>query len=260
MIPELEKAFTDTARTLLGRPLEGLESYGTWLGKNVPLPYPAKSALSKKEVWVPPSLNFLQKEFDRSRIISQDEMEKANVSPFKPADLEGADVGKVRELLKPVAYYCGNWWFGNYQNLEKCSGAGNGVNIYYSEDVYHDVKNVAYSNYVLYSENMFGCHVATHSKFCIHTYNSFRVTRCFEVDGCSDSSDLLFCHNSEALQNCMFCFNAKSLRYAIGNVEVGREKYLKIRAMLLDEMGGKLGKGRKLDLGVYNIGCNAEQK
>ncbi|VVB98054.1 Uncharacterised protein [uncultured archaeon] len=255
MIAELEKEFTETANMLLGARLRGLEDYGPWLGENVPLPYPGRSALSGKEVWVPPPLNFLGREFAKSRIISMDEIGQANVSPFRPEDLEGAPVRKILEkIVRPIAYYCGDWRYGSYENLEKASGAGAGVNVFYSEDVYHDVKNIAYSNYVLYCESMFGCHVATYSKFCIHAYNSFRVTRCFEVDGCSDSSDLLFCHNSEALQNCMFCFNAKSLRYAVGNVEVGRAEYMRIRGMLLNYIGKELENGKGLDLSIYIIG------
>ena len=70
MIAELESEFRKTCKVLLGAELEGLEEYGPWLGRYVPLPHPLKSALSGKEVWTPPNLNYLKKSFDPSRIIS----------------------------------------------------------------------------------------------------------------------------------------------------------------------------------------------
>ncbi|MFH0817693.1 MAG: hypothetical protein V1909_03600, partial [Candidatus Micrarchaeota archaeon] len=86
-------------------------------------------------------------------------------------------------------------------------------------------------------------------------YNSVKLTRCFEMDSCRSCSDSYFSHNCEGLSNCMFCFNAKSLRYAIGNVEVGREQYMKIKKRVLDEIVKKLEKDKNLDLDIYNIGC-----
>ena len=53
----------------------------------------------------------------------------------------------------------------------------------------------------------------------------------------------------------MFCFNAKSLRYAIGNVEVGMEKFMEIKARLVGELAEKLEKNKRLDLSIYNFGC-----
>ena len=51
----------------------------------------------------------------------------------------------------------------------------------------------------------------------------------------------------------MFCFNAKSLSYAIGNVELGKEKYLEIKKKILEEIHSKLKKDKRLDLNIYNI-------
>ena len=53
----------------------------------------------------------------------------------------------------------------------------------------------------------------------------------------------------------MFCFNVKNLHYAIGNAEVGKEKYLQARKLVLGEITEKLGKERKLEMDIYNIGA-----
>jgi len=46
----------------------------------------------------------------------------------------------------------------------------------------------------------------------------------------------------------------KSKRYAIGNVEIGKEKYLKIREIVLKELVEEI-KNRKLKFNVYSLGC-----
>jgi hypothetical protein len=252
---ELENAFTKTAKLLFATEFHGLDTYAGWLGRHVPLPHLAKSALSGKDVWAPPFLNYLGKEFNPSRIISMEEMELLSSSPFKAADLKNASVADMlTKFIKPVAFHCGNFRYLSHENIEKTSGAGDGMNVYYCEDVYHDVKNIAYSNYTLFSENMFGCRGVSHSSFCIHAYNSLAVNRCFEVDGCNNSRDLLFCHNSEGLSDCMFCFNVKNMRYAIGNVPLAPERYKQIKSLVLGRIGNELMKAKDLKWDIYNIG------
>jgi hypothetical protein len=253
---ELEKAFSETTKLLLGTELQGIDGYGPWLGKRVPIPYKVDSALSGKEVWVPPPLNYLGKRFNPSRIISMDEMDNSNTSSFSPDDLKDATVQELLEkFIKPVAFYCGNYRYSTYENIEKSSGAGAGRNLYYAEDVYMDVKNVAYSNYALYCKNMFGCHSITQSTFCMHAYNSISVNRCVEIDACSNSSDLLFCHNCENVHDSIFCFNAKNLRKAIGNVQYPVEEYKRIKSSLLEQISEELEKTKSLKWDIYDIGC-----
>ncbi len=252
---ELETAFTQTTKLLLGTGLQGVEEYGQWLGRRVPLPHMEKSALSRKEVWVPPSLNYLKKPFNPSKIISMDEMDRAASSPFGPDDVKNATVADMlAKYTRPMSFNCGNFRYQEHENVEKCSGAGGGRNLYYNEDVYQQVKNVAYSNYTLYSENMFGCKGVSHSSFCIHAYNSTAVNRCFEVDGCSNSRDLLFCHDCEGMSDCMFCFNAKNLRFAIGNVPLAPERYRQMKSVILAGIGSELEKTKGLKWDVYSIG------
>jgi hypothetical protein len=63
----------------------------------------------------------------------------------------------------------------------------------------------------------------------------------------------MFCHNCENLQNSMFCFNTKNKNYAIGNVEVGREEYMRIKKMVLDEVNAELDKTGALKRSVFSF-------
>lgn len=244
MLAELEKSFVQTTRLLFGKELAGLQEYSGWVGRRVPLPKPGKSKISGKEVWIPPSYIYMGKEFDPSRVISLDEMEKMPQTP-----LTKEDVGKLRAVglaraVAPIALACGNYRYWTFSNIERCSGAGDGRNIYMGEDVYLQVKNVAFSNYALYCNDCFGCHGLMNSSFTIHGYNSDRVSRCFEVESCSNCSDLMFCHNCENVHDSMFCFNAKNLRNAVGNVQLPPEVYRKIKEMVRREIVAEL-EGRK---------------
>ncbi|VVB58823.1 Uncharacterised protein [Candidatus Anstonella stagnisolia] len=53
----------------------------------------------------------------------------------------------------------------------------------------------------------------------------------------------------------MFCFNAKNLRYAVGNVEVGQEEFMRLKGILLSYVQKELEKKKRLDLNVFNVGC-----
>ncbi|MBI5228068.1 hypothetical protein HY988_05755 [Candidatus Micrarchaeota archaeon] len=251
---EIEKEFGTTSKLLLGQKLENIDDYGEWLSKNVPQPYVAKSSLSGIDVWLPPPLVYLRKTFNKSKVISMEEMEKRNTSPFSPQEIENATLKEVStKFIKPVAYFCGNFRFQNYENFDKVSGGGGGRNVYHSEDTYLDVKNIAFSNYALYCENVFGSHNITYSQFCIHAYNSTALARCFEVESCSNSQDLLFCHNCENVRDSIFCFNAKNLKYAIGNIPLPIEKYKELKGKLLGEILKELKEKKQLGFDIYNL-------
>lgn len=252
---EIETAFSETTKLLFGTELCKIDNYGSWLGRKVPLPSLAKSALSGKDVWIPPTLNYLGINFNKSKVISMEEMEKVNTSSFTAKEIENASIKElVGKFIKPVAYFCGNFRYQNYENFEKVSGGGGGRNVYVGEDIYLGVKNIGFSNYTLFSENMFGSYAVTHSNFCIHTYRSVSLFRCFEVDCSSNCRDLFFSHNCENVNDSMFCFNGKNLRYAIGNVQFPPDKYKEIKAKILAEIGKELKETKTLRYGIFNIG------
>ena len=252
---EMEKAFRETTKLLLGGELSHIDSYADWLGRSVPLPTLAESVLSGKDVWMPPPLNYLNTAFNKSKIISMDEMNSLNASKFTVKDIENTSLDKlITRFIKPIAYFCGNFRYQNYENFEKVSGGGGGRNVYMAEDAYLGVKNIAFSNYTLFCENMFGCYGTTHSQFNIHVYRSVALSRCFEVDSSSNCRDILFCHNCENVNDSMFCFNAKNLRYAIGNIQLRPDQYRLIKSEILEEIVKELKETKSLQYDIFNIG------
>lgn len=252
---EIENAFEEITALLLGQKLSNIDDYGDWLGKHVPLPTLAKSAVSGKEVWIPPTMNYFSKSFNKSKIISMEEMDRVNVSPFTTKDIETATISELMtKFIKPLSFFCGNFRYQEFENMEKVSGGGGGRNVYVGEDTYLRVKNIGFSNYTLFCENMFGCYAITNSQFSIHAYRSTSLSRCFEVDSSSNCRDLFFCHNCENVNDSMFCFNAKNLKNAIGNIPLPSAKYCEIKEKILVNIGEELIKTKNLKYDIFNLG------
>jgi hypothetical protein len=75
-----------------------------------------------------------------------------------------------------------------------------------------------------------------------------------ELDACKSCYRCYFCHNCENVNDGMFCFNAKNLKFAIGNVEVGKETFETFKKMLLAEILASLEKNHDYEKSIYNIG------
>ena len=56
------------------------------------------------------------------------------------------------------------------------------------------------------------------------------------------------------MSNAILCFNAKNLRYAVGNVEVGPDEFARIKKMLLGHVANELKTKKMLDSDIYNVG------
>lgn len=91
------------------------------------------------------------------------------------------------------------------------------------------------------------------SKFCINCYEPVDLASCFEVDSSYSSTNCYFCHNVENVDGGIFCFNVKGKRYAVGNTEVGKEEFMRIKKILLDYVVGELEKKGELELSILNM-------
>ena len=103
------------------------------------------------------------------------------------------------------------------------------------------------------SEHCYGSARVFMCSFVIRCFNSLKLSRCLECDCSRDCTGAYFCHNCENVHDSMFCFNAKNLRYAIGNAEVGREAFERAKKMLLSEIAASLEKTHDYKRSIYNI-------
>ncbi len=255
---ELDKAFASACSVLFGRKLSGkMTDYEKWLMKNVRAPPKSKSKLSGKSLYILP---ILFNEPVRDTHISLEEARQASRLHISEEDAQKLCISNAKQILKPVALFTSDVKLGENVQVKDTVSFADSINIFGSSTMYGS-KNCAYGCWVSHNaENMFGCDHTFYSKFCIHAYRSLKLVRCFEISDSKDCSDCFFCHNCENCHECMFCFNVKSKRYAIGNVEVGREKYSKIKKMLQQEIAKRLEEKKEIGIGIYNIGCQIKGK
>ncbi|MFH1285123.1 MAG: hypothetical protein ABIH99_00925 [Candidatus Micrarchaeota archaeon] len=256
---QVEEAFKSTTRILLGKEMTGgLDAYASWLSKHIHPTDLCKSAASSAPLWRGNYGNntILPKE----RLVSLEESRKlGELLKLENSEMESIDLHNAHKFIGKLAYLVCEWYEGTQSNLIDCTCYIDSANCYRTCGPIYS-KYAGYSFWPKGSQYAFGADTLFDSSTCVNCYYSTRLTRCFELDGCSNCSDSYFCHNCENLSECMFCFNVKSKRYAVGNVEIGKEEYLKLKALLLAELSKKLEKDKTLDIDIYNIGCSKKSR
>jgi len=251
MLKEIEEAFGMATSVVLGKRLAGLEGYEGWLTTQVRIPLLRHSAISGKPFQMAPFIRFV---LTQDKIVDLDE--SYGIAGKKSLDRQTArslTMANAAAALGGMVYYSPEVAIGKNFEMDQCSLIANSSFCFRTFYV-AECKFCAYCAWPRESEYVFGSDQCFSSKFCFKCYNSVNLTRCLEVSNSANSSDLYFCHNVENCAECMFCFNVKAKRYAIGNVEMKKEDYLRIKKMVLDEIGARLEKNKKLGISIYNIG------
>jgi hypothetical protein len=256
----IDKAFRQTFNVILKKEPSGLEAYAGFLQKKrVPKIVPLSGAASKNEVLFANVFRYLTPEkIPTHRLI--DASDAVNLSKNPPSlsmdeveDLSLEDDGSMSKLSK-MAFMPFSLSFGQNRNVGRdiwtitASDCYNGVAYIYS-------KLCAYTFWPRDSSYIFGSSTVFDSSFCINSYYSKNLSRTFEVDGCRSCSDAYFLHNCENMRDSMFCFNVKNMNYAIGNAALGPEDYRRIKASLIEQIGGELVEKKDFKWDIYNIGC-----
>lgn len=249
-VRELEEAFSTTSKLLLGEALSPVDDYGEWLSRHLGKRSVFPSAISGESVFFREQFAF-HRIAPKKKIISFGDREEAG--KFRIGGAEGMGVAELLGKIPGIAYFCMDERIKKEQNNEETMGMEDTINCYKTNDAFI-CKNVAYSFYTKIAEYIFGSFRAIESKHCMNAYNCWRSKGLFECDSVKDSSSLYFCHNVENCHESMFCSNVKNLRHAIGNVGVGREKYLEVKGMLLGHILKELKEKHSLGIDIFNVG------
>lgn len=250
---EIEKAFSATTSVLFGKPLSGIEKYGNWLKSRVKEAniIKVKSKVSDRQVLVVPVGFF--KEMG-SNVVTLDESVKLGERTLTENEVESLSMKTAGKLLAKISTTSPEIIFGENFAEEGCACYGPTQGCYKTTFCWFS-KRVAFGFWTRDGDSVFGCSNLVLSSFCIKCHSSTNLTRCFEVNDSSNCSGSYFCHNSEGLQDCLFCFNTKNKRYAIGNIEIGREAYMKIRHLVLASIVSELEETHSLRHDIFSIGA-----
>jgi hypothetical protein len=248
----IEKEFEEATRLILGVPLSPLKKFKKFLMGNVEEIKKTKSPFGNDVLY---SRYFWAQNAPKERMITTGEAQDAAKARIDERALEDASLGKMLSAITAIAYYPVQFEEGQSRNGIECEM------MYYSSDCYRISdptysKKCAYCTHVTNCEAVFGSGILmTDSSFSLRCNDCMKVSLCMDMDGCKSCHRCMFCHNCEGLSDCMFCFNVKNLKYAVGNVEVGREEYMRIRQKVVDELLARLQKTGDIGIGICSIGA-----
>lgn len=256
--PKVESAFSSTCKIVLGKERRNIRRYGPWLLKRA---ITVKKVVGAKgtptfKIGMLPTI----KDLPADRLVTNQEGMLASETPIAIAPGEELTLGETLSRVAKNALFSVEFTDGQNENCVDTPNLYGGSNIYKLLDT-TDSKYSAYSSAVIKSEHIFGGFFRLlQSQFCINMFDSTNLKGCFEVDSSYSTRDSYLCHNVENCENCILCFNAKSLRYAVGNTEVGKEEFTRIKKMLLERINSELDKESEVSFGVFSVPKVAKSK
>ncbi|VVB58515.1 Uncharacterised protein [Candidatus Anstonella stagnisolia] len=253
----IENAFSKTCEVVLGKKLGGLANYSGWLEGHSKGLRTCRSVASGKPVYQGCYAHYSDIPQDRL-LVEKEALELLKVSKLEEKDVLGINLENAHEIIGKIAYVSIDYHDGTNVNIIECPTYGYSSHVLRTFPVVY-TKYTAYTFWARSSEYVFGGGQLFDSNFCMNCYNSNRLQRCLEVDSSRDCSDLYFSHNCENVRDSMFCFNAKNLQNAVGNAQLGKEKYAPLKEKIVGEMRAELEKGKKLQWDIFNIGCAGKQ-
>jgi hypothetical protein len=242
---------------MFGGEVGELSEFADWLSDGLELTYSAKSALSGKPV------SYSSKKYLKdAKWISFEEVDfgkKFELPESLKLD-EIKDIDSIAQVLSDRFQYTGNVILGNSAFVDGSSNISDSHYIYNSSQS-GDSKYLAYSNLSRLCEYIFGSSAPGESSYCIKCNDTYRVKRCFELWQSVSSFDCYYVFSVMNCADCMFSFNLRSKRYAIGNQVLERNKYLKIKESLLEQMRDELKSKKRLPSLIDIVGkCRDNSK
>ncbi len=224
-----KRRWATCCKILFGQEIGDLSDFAPWLMENIEEIGHRKSTLSGKEVVSAPIAYS-----KNSKWLSFDEVDFGK--KFEPLNInEIKDIDSIAQAFSERFSYTGNIFFGNSGNIERSSNINDSFYIYNSAR-FGNSKYLAYSTIGRECSDCFGCNAISKSEFCIRCSQSHLNKRCFELWMGQNNSDSYYSYGIHGCSNAIFCFNAKSKKYAIGNLELDPAKYSKIKEKLISEM------------------------
>ena len=157
--------------------------------------------------------------------------------PFSLNDIK--DIDSLVRATHESVYYSGSKRLGNSHFVEGSDNIIDSSYVYRSFEIYN-CSYIAYGNFLRDSRYMFGCASAGDNSFCVNTVEAEHSARIFESAHITKSSDAYYSYYMRACHSVFFCFNMTGKSHAIGNNELGIERYAELRQSLVEQMGAEL--------------------
>jgi len=250
---KIESAFAKATQLVFGKPLGKIGNYSKWLVSHTIKMDVGNSIISKRQMLLADYASYLS--YPRNHLVTLAEAEELGKKlKLSEKEAEGLKFSEISKGLSKIACLSPEYFMGQNVNVSECSTQYESMNAYRAPGTSFS-KNTAYSFWPRNADHVFGSSMAFECFHCINCYYSENLNRCFECDSCKSCSDSYYLHNCENVRSSMFCFNAKNLTHAIGNVEVGKEDFEKAKKILLEWMCAQLERKKEIQLGIFDVGC-----
>jgi hypothetical protein len=247
---DVSEGFKKTCNVLFGQEIGELSEFAPYL-EEMMFPYQVKtSSISGKKVML--SNNFYP---EGGKFISQDEIGKVKFPPLNVNEIK--DIDSLFEAASERTYYCGNKLFGRNMNIIDVDNCVDCTDIFHGHSLYQ-VKCGAYVSTLRESEYVFGVFGYPDSHFGIRVGDGVGSNRCFETYFGTNLADMYYAMNCVGCSDCIFAFNLRSKRNVIGNLELPKDEYQRLKKKLVSEMADELSRKKRLpslaDIAYYGRG------
>jgi len=247
----LEKMWQGTCRVLFGQELGPLHEYEKWLSELVDPPFVGKSSKSSKEVFFS-----TQNYSNAKKCIGLEEVDLNQ--KFMPLSINQIkDIDSIAQAVSDRTYYTGNVILGNSRYVSKSANISDGTYIS-NTTLSGNSKYLCYCTLARLDNAGFGGNAFSQCEFCLKCHELTRVKRSFELWMSQDSSDCYYSHGLKNCTDCMFSFNVRNKRFAIGNLMLAPDKYKQVKTKLVAEMALEAKRAKRLPSLLEIVGISGK--
>ena len=235
---DLEQAFQSTSKVIFGEEIGSLREFAPYF-EEMMFPYRMKrSYLSGKPVMV--SNAFYP---EGAKFISQEEIPLVKFPALNINEIKDTD--SLFAAASERAVFCGNKLFGRNTNMSDVDNCVDCSSISHGHSLYN-VKYGAYASTLRESEYVFGVCGFPKTQFGMRMCDGVGANRCFETYYGTNLADMYYSFNCVGCSNCIFAFNLHAKRHVIGNLELPKDEFLRLKKKLVSEMADELKRKKRL--------------
>lgn len=179
---------------------------------------------------------------DKSRIIPYDRA-FGIAKPFSINDIK--DMDSLFRVVRETCHYAGSKVLGKSEFVAQSDNVIDSSVVFRSAIILRS-SYIAYSSLLRDSRYIFGGTSFGVSGFCMSCCQTNLSQRCFETNIVLYSSDVYYSNDCKSCHEAMFCFDQRSKNYIIGNNQLEKSNYAKIKAALIEQFAEELEKKKKL--------------
>ncbi|MCK4319873.1 hypothetical protein KAW38_04865 [Candidatus Micrarchaeota archaeon] len=236
---KVNNVWKSTCRIIFGEEIGELKEYEKWLSEYREPFLKKKSAISGKDVYCSNT-----QYCGDAKFISLNEIDFNK--KFEPLSInEVKDIDSIVEGLQERFHYCGNIKLGNSQFVERSSNVFNSNYVSSSTTIF-DSNYISNSSRIRVSKTLFGCYFVGESNSNIRIYSGWRLSRSFESYEACEGNDVIYSANVVGCSECMFSIGLRGKKYVIGNRELEKDTYAKIKEKLIGEIKDELEKEKRI--------------